>query len=140
MDPNTSRSRRDVLVLSASAAAGMALLVGPLGSSALAAAPGRAPAPTGLRRDHWTPLVGRKVAVDGPSGRVRATVVGVEDLKGAPAGDPQRFAVELRATKRQHIAGLCPVTIPGRGVATLLVSDVDRGIRHRSAQIIVNNR
>lgn len=140
MDPHTSRSRRDVLVLSASAAAGVALLAGPLGSTAVALASGGTRADTGLRRDHWTPLVGQKIAVDGPAGRVRATVVGVEDLTGAPAGDPRCFAVELRAGTRQRISGLCPVTIPGRGVATLLVTDVDRGINHRSAQIVVNNR
>lgn len=142
MDASTSWSRRSVLVLSASAA-GAAVLAGPLGSAAVgAAAPARATggrAVTGLRRDHWTPLVGKKVAVGGPMGRVRVTVAGVEDLRGAPAGDAGCFAVELRTDRSKAIAGLCPVTIPGRGVTTLLLSAVDRGVKHRSSQIVVNN-
>ena len=73
------------------------------------------------------------------AGRVRATVAGIEDLRGAPAGDPAAFAVELRTTGRSALSGLCPVTIPGRGVATLLLTAVDRGVRHRSTQIVVNS-
>ena len=141
MDASTTWSRRSLLAVSAGAA-GAAIVAGPLGSIAGAAASARAgasPASTGLRRDHWTPLVGKKVAVDGPAGRVRATVVGVEDLRGAPAGDAARFAVELRTDRGVAVAGLCPVTIPGRGVTTLLLTAVDRGIRHRSTQIVVNN-
>lgn len=142
MDASTSWSRRGLLVVSASAA-GAALLAGPLGSAASAAtAPGTTAAnraTTGLRREHWTPLVGKKVVVDTAAGRVKATVVDVEDIAGAPPEDPGRFSVELRAPGAKAVSGLCPVTIPGRGVATLLVSAVDRGVRHRSSQIIVNN-
>jgi len=142
MDASTNWSRRSVLVLSASAA-GAAVFAGPLGSAAAgAAAPAEATgtqAVTGLRRDHWTPLVGKKVAVDGPAGRERFTVARVEDLRGAPAGDACCFAVELRTDRNQAVAGLCPVTIPGRGVATLLLSAVDRGVKHRSSQIVVNS-
>ncbi|HMJ76531.1 MAG TPA: hypothetical protein VK507_11195 [Iamia sp.] len=142
MDASTNWSRRSVLVLSASAA-GAAMVAGPLGSAAAgAAAPARATggqAVTGLRRDHWTPLVGKKIAVDGPAGRVRVTVAGVEDVRGAPAGDVGSFAVELRTDRGAAVAGLCPVTIPGRGVTTLLLSAVDRGVTHRSSQIVVNN-
>jgi hypothetical protein len=140
MDASTSWSRRNVLVLTA-AAAGAAVVAGPLGSAAAgAAAPASTgQARTGLRRDHWTPLVGKKVTVDGPSGRVRATVAGVEDLRWAPAGDAGCFAVELRTDRGPALAGVCPVTIPGRGVTTLLLSAVDRGVRHRSSQIVVNN-
>ncbi|HEV7719990.1 MAG TPA: hypothetical protein VGO60_01835 [Iamia sp.] len=142
MDVSTKWSRRSMLVLSATAA-GAALVAGPLGSAAAgAAAPagttgGRAV--TGLRRDHWTPLVGKKVTVDGPAGRVRATVAGVEDLRGAPAGDAGAFAVELRTDRGAAVSGLLPITIPGRGVTTLLLSAVDRGVTHRSSQIVVNN-
>lgn len=144
MDASTSWSRRSVLVLSASAA-GAAVLAGPLGSvasagAAPASAAGAPRAVTGLRRDHWTPLVGKRVAVAGPSGTVRATVDEIEDLRGAPAGDAGRFAVVLRIDRNQAgIAGLNPITIPGRGVATLLVTAVDRGQRHRFFQIVVNN-
>lgn len=140
MDASTSWSRRSMLVLSASAA-GAALVAGPLGSpaGAVTTKATTARALTGLRRDHWTPLVGKTVAVDTASGRVRATVAGVEDLRGAPAGDARAFAVELRTARGTAISGLCPVTIPGRGVATLLLTAVDRGLRHRSTQIVVNN-
>lgn len=141
MDASTTWSRRSLLAVSASAA-GAAIVAGPLGTIAGAAAPARAvggQAQTGLRRDHWTPLVGKKVTVDSPAGRVRVTVAGVEDLRGAPAGDAARFAVELRTDRGAAVAGLCPVTIPGRGVATLLLTAVDRGVRHRWTQIVVNN-
>jgi hypothetical protein len=94
---------------------------------------------TGLRRDHWTPLVGKKVAVDGPTGRVRVKVVGVEDLGSAPAGDAGCFAVELRTARGPAVAGLCPVTIPGRGVTTLHISAVERAARYRTSEIVVNN-
>jgi hypothetical protein len=141
MEASTGWSRRSVLVLAASSAGAMAL-AGPLSSvaSATTTAPGStASALTGLRRDHWTPLVGKTVAVDTPEGRVRVTVAEVEDLRSAPEGDPVRFAVELRTDRSRAIAGLYPITIPGRGVTTLLISAVDRGVRPRSSQIVVNN-
>ncbi|HEU5149660.1 MAG TPA: hypothetical protein VFU19_04140 [Iamia sp.] len=136
MDASTTWSRRTTLVMAAAT----------VGAAALAAAPGvaggataRATAPLGLRRADWTPLVGRRVAVDGPGGRVRALVVGVEDLRGAAPGDARCFSVELRTDRGPAVHGLCPITIPGRGVTTLLVSAVDRGVRHRSSQIVVNS-
>lgn len=138
MDASAGWSRRTVLVLSASVA-GAAVLAGPLGSATVGAAATGGQAVTGLRREHWTSLVGKKVAVDGPAGRVRLMVAGVEDVSGAPAGDAGSFAVELRTDRGAAVAGLCPVTIPGRGVTTLLLSAVDRGVRHRSSQIVVNN-
>jgi hypothetical protein len=128
----------------AGAAVGAAALLSPLGSSIAGAATttstGRAPVRgPGLDRAHWTALIGKRVAVGGPTGTTRATVVAVEDLRGAPAGDAGRFAVELRTDRgKPGIAGLRPITIPGRGVATLLVSAVDRGVRHRSFEIVVN--
>lgn len=138
MDASTAWSRRSIMALAA-AGAGAAVLAGPLGSVASAATTGsQARAATGLRRDHWTPLLGKKVAIDGPAGRVRATVAEVEDLRGAPAGDPTRFAIELRTDRGAALDGLLPITIPGRGVTTLLVSAVDRGLNHRSSQIVVN--
>jgi hypothetical protein len=139
-DASTGVSRRRVLALAA-AGAGAAVMASPLGQAASAAATtprGGAAGAVGLRREHWTPLVGKKVTVDGPAGRVRTTVIGVEDLRGAPAGDAGRFAVELRTDRGAAVAGLCPITIPGRGVTTLLLSAVDRGIRYRSSQIVVN--
>ncbi|HEX7133730.1 MAG TPA: hypothetical protein VF228_14230 [Iamia sp.] len=145
MGASTNWSRRSVLVLSASAV-GAAALAGPLGSAASAAkatgtSAGTTPstALTGLRRDHWTPLVGKRVVVDGPAGRVRATVAGIEDLQSASAADAGRFAVELRTDRGQAVNGLSTVTIPGRGVTTLLLTAVDRSVRHRSTLIVVNN-
>ena len=71
---------------------------------------------------------------------MRATVVEVEDLLSAPAGAPERFSVALEIGRRtRDISGLRPVTIGGRGVATLLVSPVERGAHHRTYQIVVNN-
>lgn len=127
-------SRRNVLVVGA--AAGALALAGPLGS--VAAAAGTGGGTVGLRRDHWTPLIGTKVGVDAPEGRVWVDVVDVEDLIGAPAGAMGCFAVELRTRKGRAVDGLLPFTLPRRGVATLRVTAVDRGIRHRSSQIIVN--
>jgi hypothetical protein len=142
MGASTSWSRRSVLVLAA-AGAGTVALSGPLGSAAAAVA-----SPTdrssegapGLRREHWTALVGTRVVVDTRTGRVRARVIGVEDLRSAPAGHADAFAVELRIDRGQaDIAGLNPITIPGRGVTTLSISGVDRGIRFRPYQLVVNN-
>lgn len=137
MATTTSWSRRGVLV-AAGAAAGAAVLSGPLGSVASAATTGRGT--VGLRRSHWTALVGQQVTVATSSGRVKALVVEVEDIKGAPAGDERRFSVELRIDRgRPAIGGVNPITLPGRGVASLFASAVDRGVRHRSFQVIVNN-
>jgi hypothetical protein len=144
MGASTSWSRRSVLVLTG-AAAGAAALTGPFGSAASAAratgtgATGSSTGLPGLRRDHWTPLVGKRVVVDGPTGRVRALVAGVEDLRSAPAADARRFAVELRTDRGQALNGLSTVTLPGRGVTTLLLTAVERSVRHRSSQIVVNN-
>lgn len=145
METSTGWSRRRVLVASGSAAAALAV-AGPLSSVAAGArGPGGAPraavgATTGLRRDHWMPLVGKTVAVGGPAGSVRATVVEVEDLVGAPADASHQFAVALEIGRRaRDIGGLRPVTIARRGVATLLVSPVERGAHHRTYQIVVNN-
>ena len=146
MDASTTWSRRSVLVLAATGA-GAAMLAGPLGSAASAAttataaprAGGTVRPVTGLQRAHWTPLVGKKVAVSGPAGKLNLKVIGVEDLPRAPKGDAGQFAVELRTASGPAPSGLYTVTIPGRGVTTLLLSAVDRGARYRISQIVVNN-
>lgn len=144
MGSNTVWSRRSALVAGASAM-GAAVLAGPLGPAVAAAGrpaarTGTVQATTGLLRSHWSPLVGRTVTVTTRTGSVRAVVAEITDLAGAPAQDPKRFSVVLRTTLRQPaIAGLNPITIPGRGVATLLITAVDRGARQRLAQVVVNN-
>ncbi len=143
METGAHVTRRAALALGASAV-GVALVAGPLGPVASAAARATtgsaATATTGLRRDHWTGLVGRTVTVQGPSGNVAATVVRVEDLQRTPARDATRFSVELRTDRRKvDLAGVRPVVIPNRGTATLLIAAVDRGARYRTYQIVVNN-
>lgn len=138
MGRDAQLSRRGVMALGASAGAA-ALLAGPLGSVAGAAAPATSrsavAAITGLRRDHWTGLVGRTVSIAGQA----VTVVRVDDLIGAPRGDAKRFSVELRTARaKPNVGGTTPVVIPGRGTATLLVTPIDRGARYRAYQIVVS--
>lgn len=139
MRPDAQVSRRGVLALGA-AAAGAVVLTGPLGSvagAATAGATGRAvTATTGLRREHWTGLVGRTVTIAGQA----VTVVRVEDLRGGVRGDAKRFSVELRtARSKPSVGGTNPVVIPGRGTATLLITPIDRGARYRTYQIVVSS-
>ncbi len=140
MTADATWSRRMVLV-GGGAAAGALALAGPMGSMASAGVVGGSggAAETGLRRDHWEAVVGRRVTVDGPGGRVRATVRAVEDLPRAAPGDPWCFSVVLRFAGGARQDGVFPVTIPGRGVATLLMTSVGGSDRHQTSQIIVNS-
>jgi hypothetical protein len=137
--------RRTFLAVGLGAAGALVLSSSPAGALAGGSAPAGRPAtlkaaPTGLRRREWSGLVGRTVTVAGAGGRARMAVVDVSDIAGAPAGHDGCFQVTLRAQDRVAVAsGVSQVGRPGAAPVSLFVSPIDRGVRARHFQIVVNN-
>jgi hypothetical protein len=96
--------------------------------------------PKPLARDRFTPLLGQTVVLGSAARTVRARLVEVADLKGAPAGHPTQFSLILEAAARSGLPqGTHRVRAPGVDDLQLLVVPVDRGMRSQQYQITFNN-
>jgi hypothetical protein len=90
-------------------------------------------------RSTFTPLIGRTFRLAGPTGSATAELTEVGDLRGAPAGEAERFSLLFRSTGGaslpQHTYAVSNRQL---GSLDLFVVPVDRGARGQTYQAIVN--
>jgi hypothetical protein len=99
----------------------------------------RAAARRTLVRSHFTPLVGARVRLTGGGENVRAVLTHVADL--ASDGGEDQFALLFKLPRRARFGeGIRTVHHRGIGRVDLFVSPVDRGVRGRYYEAVINRR
>ena len=92
-----------------------------------------------LPRSRFTPLVGQRLTVSGPSGTVRARLEEVRDLAGCPASDERSFALELRCPRGSAVTnGIHTVSHPQLESVSLYLGPVERGTNGPLLEAVVN--
>lgn len=93
-----------------------------------------------MTRDAFEHLLGTTLRMRGNGSAHIVTVVSVDDIKpGSSTGDPHRFAVTFRGSRR-HVAEQGVYTLSAAGLRgfDLLVVPVDRGVTRRHYQAVIN--
>lgn len=140
-------SRRTFLRTATLVATVAALPVLALEPSAVAAPgrrPGRIPLGTAhptLTRSAFTPHLHATFRLSGATGTYDATLVEISDLAGASVpGDELRFSLLFRVPRQATARhGVHRVHRPGFGALDLFIGPVDRGVRARCYEAVVNH-
>jgi hypothetical protein len=130
-------TRRRLLELAALAA----LAQVPLLSEVRTTGPSGAGAATSVfRRSTFAPLVGRRFELRGTRGEsVRAKLVEVRDLRGAPAADERAFALLFHGPRSPRLEqGLYELRHPSVARARLLVVPAGTGRRGQDYEVVIN--
>jgi hypothetical protein len=93
-----------------------------------------------LKRSRFTPLVGAQLRMTGGGVDARVVLAEVSDLSPVlRPHDPDRFSLLFRVPRGHHVSpGIRTFHHPHLGRVALFVSPVDRGIKARHFEAVVN--
>jgi len=128
--PNSLRLDRRVFLVGGAAAATL-LAIGPSRTATAASLPA---APT-LTRSLFAPAVGKYFWIQGTFKRL--TLEEIDDVRGAPAGDENRFSLVF-SSPTKIVAGTLPLTNLRLGTISLFVGAVDRGVNNNLYEAVIN--
>jgi hypothetical protein len=95
---------------------------------------------TALQRSHFKPLVGEKLRMTGGGNDVHVVLSEITDLvPKLRADDPDRFALLFTVGRSHHATpGIRTLHHDALGQVALFVSPVDRGIKARHYEAVIN--